>query len=138
MTKVSDIMDKNPIVVSPTAPVRVVARKMNDQASDAVFICEKGRLRGVVSERSMISAMAGANDNLRKLHAGDIMSREGPKISAGVDVLDAAKHMARRKVRWLPVVQNGRFVGVITLDHLASESLTLASLVLDRMQGSPS
>lgn len=134
MTKIAEIMDRQPVIVAPETPVREVIRKMNDRSSGLVFVCQKGRLRGVISEKSIVKAMAASHENLKKLNASAIMSRGGPRISAGVDLVDAAKLMARRQVRWLPVVQNGRFEGVITLDRLAGESLALASLVLDRMQ----
>ena len=137
MKKVQDIMDRDPVTVSPNTPVIEVARKMTEHQVEVIPVCENGKLKGVITERDIVSGIVASAQNPKRQEARSLMHNSLPKISPGSDTFSAAKIMASHKIYYLPVVQNGKFKGVLTLDHLVSESLAAASLVLDRSQGLP-
>jgi CBS domain-containing protein len=60
------------------------------------------------------------------------MNNHLPIISPGDDIIQAAKVMVNRNVRVLPVAQNGKLLGLFTLDNLAGESLALATMVFSK------
>ena len=134
MKKVQEIMDSNPITVSPSATVIEVARKMTKHKLAMIPVCENGKLRGVISEGDIISNIGASSQNPKRREARSLMHNDLPKVSPGVDTFSAAKLMARHQVHYLPVVQNGKFKGILTLDHLVGDSLATASLVLDHTQ----
>ncbi|MFO8100982.1 MAG: CBS domain-containing protein [Dehalococcoidia bacterium] len=134
MKRVEEIMDSNPITVSPSATLIEVARKMTEHKLAMIPVCENGKLRGVISEGDIISSIGTSSQNPKRREARSLMHNSLPKVSPGADTFSAAKLMARHQVHYLPVVQNGRFKGILTLDHLVGDSLATASLVLDRTQ----
>ncbi len=137
MKRVEEIMERNPVTVCPSASVIEVARKMKEHKLEVILVCEKGKLRGVITEGDIVSGIVASAQNPRRQEAKSLMQYNGPKISPGDDALSAARLMARHRVHYLPVVQNGKMKGLLTLDHLVSESLAAASLVLDRTHREP-
>jgi len=55
-----------------------------------------------------------------------------PIVPPGADIVEAAKIMVNNGVRELPVAQNGRLVGLLTLDVLARNNPALAALVFSK------
>lgn len=134
MKKVQEIMESNPIQVSPSTTVIEVARQMTAHKLEVVPVCANGKLKGVITEADIISGIVASAQNPKRQEAKSLMHNELPKISPGADAFTAAKLMARHRIHYLPVVQNGKMKGLLTLDHLVEESLAAASLVLDRTQ----
>ncbi len=137
MKRVQEIMDDNPVTVSPSTPVIEVARKMTEHKLEVILVCDNGKLKGVITEGDIVAGIVASAQNPKRQEARSLMRNSLPKVSPGSDTFSAAKIMARHKVHYLPVVQNGKLKGMLTLDHLVSESLAAASLVLDRTQREP-
>lgn len=131
MARVEEVMTLNVASVSPSAPIMEVAQKMRDCGLGIIPVCENGRLRGMITERSIIAGIVALAHNPKREHARTLMNSNGPKISFGSDTTEAAKIMATHRISCLPVVQNGgKLAGLLTLDNLVKESLALASMVL--------
>ncbi len=136
MARVEEIMLTNVASVSPSAPIVEVAQKMRDCRIGTIPVCENGKLRGMITERSIISKVVAYGYNPKRERAKTLMSNNGPIISLGSNTTEAAKIMATHRVCCLPVVQNGgKFVGLLTLNNLVNESPALASMVLARANG---
>jgi CBS domain-containing protein len=132
MLKVRDVMAKEFVSVPRSAPIGEVARKMKDLKTGAVPVCDNGKLRGIITERDIVIGVANIAGNISNLPARLLMNNHHPIISPGEDILQAAKVMVNNGVRVLPVAQNGKFLGLFTLDDLARESLALASMVFSK------
>ena len=133
MAVVSEVMSKRPVSVPPSAPIFKVAQKMRDCATGIVPVCENGRYRGIVTDRDIITRVVAASQNPEREQAKDLMKRDGPIVSPGHHLEEAARIMASNGVQALPVARNGKLVGLFTLDDLARESLALAAMVLFKM-----
>ena len=132
MAKVKEAMSRDFAFISPAARIVDVAQKMTDHATSLIPVCEDGKLRGVVKARDIIAFIAFNGDSLRKERAQAVMDREYPMVSPGEDLLQAARIMANNSVRILPVTQNGKLLGLLTIDDIAHVSLTSAATVLVR------
>ena len=130
MALVSEVMRKRPVSVPPSAPIRTVAEKMRDCATGIVPVCENGEYRGVVTDRDIITQVVATSQNPKRERAKDLMKRDGPVVSPGQHLEEAARIMATNGVLALPVARYGKLVGLFTLDDLARESLALAAMVL--------
>ncbi|XVQ12392.1 CBS domain-containing protein [Spirillospora sp. CA-255316] len=120
-TKVRDIMTGSPTSVSPELDLVTVARAMRDEDIGAVLVADSDTLYGLVTDRDLvIRGLAGAGDPRQTKVAGvcsDVTATVGPD-----DSLDtAADRMRERSVRRLPVIENGRPVGIVSLGDLAIE-----------------
>jgi signal-transduction protein with cAMP-binding, CBS, and nucleotidyltransferase domain len=130
MTTVLEILGPNRLTVSPSMPISDVAQKMKDHSLDMIAVCENGRFRGIITEKVIISQIVAASQDPKREQAESLMISNTPKISPGADVIEAGKMMASHRIAYLPVVQNGKFFGILTLDNLAKGSLAAAVIVL--------
>lgn len=134
MPRVGDIMSKDVISVVPSTSMFEVARQMRDSGTGVVPVCENGRFRGLITERDIVTRTVTCQGNLKRDPAGALAKQERhPMISPGDEVLQAAKVMASHGVAVLPVAQNGRLLGLVTLENLAQENLGLAVMVFAKI-----
>jgi CBS domain-containing protein len=147
---VRDIMDAEPVTVSPTDDVETVVRILRGHELPGVPVVNEGdRCVGIITERDLI--LSGENEDLHLPHyfqlfggfvfverfshfedrlrkavaatAEDLMTAEPVTIEPQATVEEAARVIAQRKHNRLPVIEHGRLVGVVTrLDVL--EALT--------------
>lgn len=119
--KVRDIMTKNVVRIHPDEPVAVAARTLAHYNVGAMPVCgSDGRICGVVTDRDLVTRCVASEKNPCVTPVREVMT--GRVISAGpdMDVTAAAHLMGREQVRRLPVVENGRLCGMISLGDLAN------------------
>ena len=75
--------------------------------------------------------MAGGRDP-SVTPAGSVMSKDWPTISPNDDIWHAVNVMADRGIKVLPVVHNGKLVGLLSLDDLKRKSPALAAMVFSK------
>lgn len=102
------------VEVAPEDTLGEVAQKMVDAKTGAVVVKDFGRLIGILSERDMLKAMAG------RVHTSESRVREWmtpDPITAPPDMSceEAAQIMLDNEFRHLPVLEDGRVVGVVSL-----------------------
>ena len=116
---VREIMAPTPITARPEATILEVSQLMRDEDVGAVLITENTELRGVVTDRDLVvRALAtglGPNTPVR-----DACSERLHSVEPDTDVVRAADLMRSAAVRRLPVVQDGRPIGVISLGDIAA------------------
>ena len=118
--KVKDIMTRGAISISADETAEVAARTLTQYNIGALPVCgADGKLCGMVTDRDLvIRCMAAgklpANTKVREIMTGQVTSVK-PDMEAGV----AAHLMGRQQIRRLPVTENGRLCGMVSLGDLA-------------------
>jgi CBS domain-containing protein len=114
---IRDVMTTNPRTVSPSDTIQNAARIMRDEDTGAVPVVENGRPVGMVTDRDIV-VRAVANGELNR-PVRDVVS--GSLITADPDMSarEAAELMSEHQIRRLPVVENDRLVGIVSLGDLA-------------------
>jgi CBS domain-containing protein len=138
MWNAKDIMVKDVVAVPPSTPIIEVAQRMSKSRMGVICICHNGKFRGVITERDLVAGIVASARNPKREHAGSLVNNHYPMISPGTELLEAAKAMVDSAAQILPVVQNGRLLGLLTLDRLIRESPAVAAIVLcnnDRQTG---
>lgn len=116
---VSEIMSRSVVALSPDDTVESAARLLAHHGVGALPVCgEDGRVRGMVTDRD-ITVRAMAADLPAGTPVRSLMSRPVYTVEAHADVREAALMMAKKQVRRLPVMQNGRLCGMISLGDVA-------------------
>ncbi|WP_432138174.1 MULTISPECIES: CBS domain-containing protein [unclassified Streptomyces] len=118
---VRDIMTATPVTVEPQTSVTDVARLMRDENIGAVLVTDQDELRGVVSDRDLVvRALAEGWDpddtTVVRTCSDDLVT-----ITPDQDVDQAVGLMREHAVRRIPVVEDGRPVGIVSLGDLAME-----------------
>ncbi len=119
MATVADVMNKDVLTVEPTASIGEAAEKMNAAGVGAIVVVEDFvRIVGIVTERDILRAVANraraAEAKVRQWMTDDPVTIE-PEMS----IEDAANLMFERNFRHLPVVKDGRPLGLVSLRRLA-------------------
>jgi CBS domain-containing protein len=110
---VAELMTHVVFTVEPTDSVTTVASLMSRRHFRHVPVVADERLIGLVSYRSLLAVLA-AGGLERSLSAGDIMSRDPATVSSAATPLEAVALMLERRVSCLPVVDQGRLVGILS------------------------
>ena len=115
---VREVMTTNPRCVSPNDSIQIAARIMKEEDTGVVPIVDNGRPVGVITDRDIvIRAVADgsqANKPVREIATGDLVC-----ATPDMSTREATKIMSERQIRRLPVVENDRLVGIISLGDIA-------------------
>lgn len=133
--KVRDIMTKQVVTAAKDATVRDLSKMMADQNVGSVIITEGGSPQGIVTDRDIVVHCLARGMNPEQTTAQEIMSSGGmlgglAKVDADDDTLEAARQMGDRRVRRLPVMEQGNVVGVVSAADLVSELRTYMDALL--------
>ena len=117
---IKDAMTTMPASLPASATIADAARQMRELDIGDVLVEQEGRLAGIVTDRDIVvRAIAEGRDVTSKL--GDIVSSEVVCITPAESADDAIRLMRERALRRVPVVENGRPVGMVSLGDLAEE-----------------
>ncbi|WP_354638292.1 CBS domain-containing protein [Kitasatospora camelliae] len=115
--RVAEFMTSPPVTADPVTTAREAARLMAEQAVGCVLVVDRGRLRGVLTDRDLaVRVLARGADP--ETPVGGLMSAPVVTLDADEDVSAAYRTFCRTGVRRLPVLRDGRVVGVLAVDDL--------------------
>ena len=118
--QVKDLMNPSVVTVEPTASAALAARLISRHNVGSLPVCpEGGRLRGMVTDRDIVLRCIATEDDPAQTPVRDIMTRGCATVSPDADCREATRLMSLHQVRRLPVVENGRLVGMISLADVA-------------------
>lgn len=121
--QVRELMNSNVISISPDESASLAARLIARHNIGALPVCsDGGALKGVVTDRDIVLRCIAAEDDPAQTPVKNIMSRNLSIISPNDDVRSASHTMSEKQVRRLPVVEQGKVVGMLALGDLAVSS----------------
>ena len=109
---VSDAMTARIVSVRPDETVQVAIGRMLESEVASVAVCEQDRLVGIFTERDVLR-LAGEGTDFRTLPVGDVMTEHLYTVAPDDDLLDAAALMQEKRIRHLPVLQDGNVLGIL-------------------------
>ena len=118
MTKVRDVMTAEPIVLQQDQSIADAAQAMRDSSVGAVLVVDGDQLCGLVTDRDIV-VRAVAESAPPDSPVGRVVSRDLVAVGADDEAGDAARVMQANAVRRLPVMDNGRIVGIVSIGDLA-------------------
>jgi CBS domain-containing protein len=132
-TRVEQIMDTDIYTVHPDEPVELVANVMEWEHIRYVPVEDPDhKLVGLVSQRGLLRQIAHGTVRL-DTSVGDAMRKELRTISPETTTLEAIQLMRRHKIGCLPVVHDGRLIGVVT----ERDFMDIAYELLEQKLGKP-
>ena len=123
MTKtLADVMTPDPTTCPATVTVAEAARTMRDLGIGDVLVEKNGAICGIVTDRDIVvRALADIDHDPREVRLGDICSRELTTLSPTDSVDEAVQLMRTKALRRLPVCEDGKPVGIVSIGDLAVE-----------------
>ena len=117
---VQELMNPKVITIEPSASAALAARLLSRYNVGALPVCTPDRkLRGIVTDRDIVLRCVAPEEDPAQTPVRDIMSRAPATLAPSQDVHAAALAMAAHQVRRLPVVENSKLVGILSLGDLA-------------------
>jgi len=119
MTTVRDVMSGDPLAVEPTTTVLEAARRMFAARVGSALVVRSGNLEGIFTERDIMRSLAGVADAGRGSQVAKWMTESPTTISPDATVGEALDVMLGGGFRHLPVLEEDRLVGVVSMRDLA-------------------
>jgi CBS domain-containing protein len=119
---IRDIMTSDPVRVEPDTTLEEIATLMKEEDIGAVPVVEDGELCGIVTDRDIVVRCVAEGKDTAECTADEVMSAEVQSLGPDVSVDEAARLMSDRQIRRLPIVENKRLVGMVSLGDLAVKS----------------
>jgi CBS domain-containing protein len=122
MAVIRDIMSKVVISVRPDATLMDAVKKLTKHhISGAPVVTKSGEVVGFISEPNLMDVIF--DPSVRKAKVADYMTPGVHVVDSQDPIATAATMLAMYGVRRLPVVENGRFIGVVTRRDLLAYTL---------------
>jgi CBS domain-containing protein len=112
MARIADVMSLRVVSVRPEETVQLAIARMLEANVGSVAVCEGNELVGIFTERDVLR-LAGRGQDLAELKISDVMTRSPVTVTPEDDALAAARLMGERRIRHLPVVQDGNVLGIL-------------------------
>jgi CBS domain-containing protein len=117
---VADLMRKHPRTLGPETTIQTAARMMRDEDLDVLPIVDHmGALVGIVTEHNIVTD-AIADGGGAATPVGKCMTRDPETVARDTTIEQAMMLMSTHQVPCLPVMENGRLVGMLTLADIAA------------------
>src|SRR5687767_15885070 len=116
---VRDAMTEDPRSIGASASVVEAARLMREQHIGSLPVTEDERLVGMITDRDITTRVVAESAVPESTSVGDVYSRDLISVEPDHDLEEALELMARHQVRRLPVVENGRLVGIVAQADIA-------------------
>lgn len=119
--RVRDVMTKDPITMMADDSVMEAARVMRDRHIGDVVVQADGEICGILTDRDVVVRTVAEEKNPHDVKLGDVCSRELVTVSPEEDWNRAVWLMKTRAIRRLPVVQDGKAIGILSIGDLAQQ-----------------
>jgi CBS domain-containing protein len=116
--KIRDVMTPNPKTVSPNDTVQAAARVMQSEDTGAVPVVQNGQVLAVVTDRDIVVRVVAEGGSFSS-PVGNIASKSVVCANPEMSTREASELMSEHQIRRLPVVENDRLVGIVSLGDLA-------------------
>lgn len=111
-TPLRDVMIVNPQATAPETSIAAAAQQMREQAVSSLLITADGALRGIVTDRDMTGRVVAQSLDT-SLPVSEVMTRDLRTVTPETLAFEAMLLMAELKIHHLPVLEEGKVVGVV-------------------------
>jgi CBS domain-containing protein len=122
LLEVRDVMTPNVITEDEDTPVTVISRDMELSGIGSVVVTKRGKPVGIVTDRDIAIKIFATKRNPSEVKAKEIMSSPLLTIGPDVSLQNACEFMADRGIRRLPVIEDDKLVGIISLRNILTRS----------------
>jgi CBS domain-containing protein len=123
---VPDVIGKQQLVMLPSsATVREAAICMSDRQVGAVLVTRDGALEGIFTERDLMQRVVAPGRDPNGTRLVEVMTKNPDTIEADDYAIEALSRMSERGYRHLPVLDQGRLVGIVSRRDFLGEEIIL-------------
>ena len=130
--RVADAMSTRPITVPRHMPLDECARVMKRHDVGSVIVGANSVFIGLVTEQQIVHTVIAQGEDPTRLTVADVMATDVLTIPPNLDLSDAMRLMTKHRTRHLPVVENTKLVGFLTIKDLLAIQPTLIDICTEK------
>ncbi|MHB1869744.1 MAG: CBS domain-containing protein [Steroidobacteraceae bacterium] len=137
MTHVRDLLASKPATlcsIAPDAPVLEAVRAMAEHGIGALLVMNAGTLAGIVSERDYARKVVLRGRASADTPVAQIMSSPVLTVSPETTVQQCMVLMTERRIRHLPVVDNGRVIGIVSIGDVVKSLIEEQQRTIEQLE----
>ncbi|MBI4146857.1 CBS domain-containing protein [Candidatus Woesearchaeota archaeon] len=131
---VADAMTTEPVTVSPKATLREAAKIMAKEHVGALLVKDKEQITGILTEQDIVRKGVATLGNTAQKKVNQIMETNLVRTTPEEDVFEALRIMRDYNIRHLPVMHQGKFVGLVTLKDILKIEPDLYEIMVEKIQ----
>ncbi|MGN6848203.1 MAG: CBS domain-containing protein [Sphingomicrobium sp.] len=109
--------------IASDASLYDAVRRLGEKRIGALPVIEAGRLVGIISERDVIYSLRDHGPEVLKWTVGQVMSSPAITVAPDTGVLEALALITQRRIRHLPVVEEGQIRGIVSIGDLVKHRM---------------
>src|SRR5205823_429828 len=117
--KISEIMTTDIKKATPDNTLADIAAMMRDEDIGALPVVQDGELRGIVTDRDIVVRAIAEGKEPSTTTVQEVLSEEVESVEPDDDIEEAADVMAAHQIRRLPVVEDGKLIGMVSLGDIS-------------------
>jgi CBS domain-containing protein len=125
---VRDIMTKEIVTIDEGETVLEAARIMSQRGISSLIVVKDGVPKGIITERDFVKKVCAKQLEASAIKIGTLMSRIRTVADPDTPIQVAVQRMANQGIRRLPIIQEGKVVGIVTVTDLARYLRTILLL----------
>jgi CBS domain-containing protein len=125
---IREVMTADPRTVAADATIEDAAREMSRDDIGAVLVEDKGSVAGILTDRDIVVRAVAEHKDPSSTKVRDVATRDVAALTPDQSVDDAIRIVRENNVRRIPVVQDGRPAGIVSIGDLAIERDTESAL----------
>jgi CBS domain-containing protein len=118
---IREVMTADPRSVSSSDTVVDAAREMREGDVGAIIVADEGRVTGILTDRDIVVRVVADGRDPASTTVGDVATMDVITLTVDQTVEDAIRIVREHDVRRIPVVQDGRPAGIVSIGDLAIE-----------------
>ena len=118
MSRVREAMVPEPRTLEASAPAAEAGQLLARPEVRAIFVCDQGRLVGVVTRKTLVREVVALGRDPKEALVGEIAEEPHYTIDSDMDLDEAFRFIEERDIERVPVVEDGRLVGVLSRELL--------------------
>jgi CBS domain-containing protein len=111
------------LTIEPAGRAVDAVRTMSEQNLGSLVVLDQGRMLGMLTFREILQSLAQRSGAIGDVRVGDIMVRDPVTAAPDMEVNDLRRTMLESGARYLPVIQDGKLIGVISFRDVAKAVL---------------
>jgi len=125
---IKEVMTADPHTISSDATLQDAAREMQSDDIGAVLVTDNGDVAGILTDRDIVVRAVAEGRDPSSTKVADVATRDVKTLTPDSSVDDAIKIVREQNVRRIPVVEDGRPAGIVSIGDLAIERDTDSAL----------
>jgi len=117
--KAKNIMTKKIITVQKSDPIEEAANKMKQAGVGTVAVEDQGNIVGIITDRDIVVRDVAVSSQAGKMKCGDVMTTNIATATPDTNVDDIARLMSERQIKRIPIVEQNKIVGMVSLGDLS-------------------